>query len=70
MHAWTEIYLPILGWRGFDPTLGEPTSLKHTVAGVSHHPRGVMPISGLFVGAAEDSIDMVATVKIERLENP
>lgn len=67
MHAWTEIYLPILGWRGFDPTLGEETSLKHIVVGVSHHPRGVMPISGMFRGAATTFIDMVAQVKIERI---
>jgi transglutaminase-like putative cysteine protease len=67
MHAWTEVYLPILGWRGFDPTLGEPSSLKHTVVGVSHHPRGVMPISGLFTGAPSDYIEMVANVKIEKM---
>lgn len=67
MHAWTEVYLPILGWRGFDPTLGEATSLKHIVVGVSHHPRGVMPISGMFTGASADYLDMVATVKIEKV---
>lgn len=66
-HAWTEAYLPILGWRGFDPTLGEPTSLKHIVIGVSQHPRGVMPISGLFSGAAGDHLDLTVQVKIERL---
>ncbi len=65
MHAWTEVYLPILGWRGFDPTLGEATSLKHIVVGVSHHPRGVMPVSGTFIGASSDFIEMIADVKIE-----
>ncbi len=68
-HAWTEIYLPILGWRGFDPTLGEPTSLKHIVVGVSNHPRGVMPISGVFNGSSADYIDMVAQVKIDKLSD-
>lgn len=68
-HAWTEVYLPILGWRGFDPTLGEPTSLKHIVIGVSQHPRGVMPISGMFSGAAADYIDMATHVKVEKLED-
>lgn len=68
MHAWAEIYLPTLGWRGFDPTLGEPTSLKHLVVGVSNHPRGVMPVSGVFNGSAADYIDMTATVKIEKLQ--
>lgn len=66
-HAWTEVYLPILGWRGFDPTLGEATSLKHIAIGVSQHPRGVMPISGVFSGAPGDYIEMNTSVKIERL---
>lgn len=68
MHAWTEVYLPVLGWRGFDPTLGEAASLKHIVVGVSHHPRGVMPISGMFTGSSADYIDMVAPVKVERID--
>jgi transglutaminase-like putative cysteine protease len=67
MHAWAEIYLPTLGWRGYDPTLGEPTSLKHLVVGVSNHPRGVMPVSGMFTGASSDYVSMTATVKIEKL---
>ena len=68
-HAWTEVYLPILGWRGFDPTLGEPTSLKHIVIGVSQHPRGVMPISGMFTGTSAAYLDMSTYVKIERVED-
>lgn len=68
MHAWTEFYLPTLGWRGYDPTLGEPTSLKHVVVGVSYHPRGVMPVSGVFNGAASDYREMTAKVKIDRLD--
>ena len=39
-HAWTEVYLPLLGWRGFDPTVGAAISLHHIVTGVSSHPRG------------------------------
>lgn len=66
-HAWTESYLPALGWQGFDPTLGEPTSLKHVVTGVSNHPRGVMPISGMFTGAASDYREMNVQVTTERL---
>jgi transglutaminase-like putative cysteine protease len=68
-HAWIEAYLPGLGWRGFDPTLGEPTSLKHVVVGVSNHPRGVMPISGMFVGSSSDYQRMMVQVKTEPLTN-
>jgi transglutaminase-like putative cysteine protease len=67
MHAWTEVYLPVLGWRGYDPTLAEETSLKHIPVGVSYHPRGVMPVSGMFSGAAADYVSMTAPVKVERL---
>jgi len=42
-HAWTKVYFPEHGWFGCDPTLGEGTSQKHIVCGVSSHPRGVMP---------------------------
>jgi hypothetical protein len=38
------------------------------VIGVSQHPRGVMPISGMFSGAAADYIDMATHVKIEKFE--
>jgi len=43
------------------------SSLKHLVVGVSNHPRGVMPVSGVFNGTSADYIDMKATVKIEKL---
>jgi transglutaminase-like putative cysteine protease len=64
-HAWTEVYFPEHGWFGFDPTLGEGTSHKHIVTGVSSHPRGVMPVSGSYSGSRELYLDMTVTVKIE-----
>lgn len=67
MHAWMEYYLPLLGWRGFDPTLGEPISLKHVLTGVSDHPRGVMPVSGMFSGSSSDLKSLTVSVRTERL---
>lgn len=66
-HAWTEVYLPTLGWRAFDPTIGAATSLRHVATGVSSHPRGVMPVSGTFVGRGTDCLSMTAVVKTEEL---
>ena len=61
-HAWTECYLPGLGWRGFDPTTGGTTSASHIVTGVSTHPRGVMPVSGSFTGSPADCVGLDVTV--------
>jgi transglutaminase-like putative cysteine protease len=55
--------LPRLGWRGFDPTLGKPASTQHIVTGVSNHPRGVMPISGGFIGVSNDFQSLAVQVK-------
>ena len=67
-HAWAEMYLPTLGWRGFDPTIGDLTSAGHIVTGVSIHPRGVMPVSGSFTGGAADYLKLQVTVKTTPLD--
>jgi transglutaminase-like putative cysteine protease len=64
-HAWAEVYLPQSGWVGFDPTVGETTSSKHTVVGVSHHPRGVMPVSGQYTGNRADYLGLDVSVKMQ-----
>lgn len=66
-HAWTECYLPGLGWRGFDPTSGKATGLQHVATGVSQHPRGVMPVSGSFVGARQLFLAMQVEVQTREL---
>jgi transglutaminase-like putative cysteine protease len=69
-HAWAEVYLPNLGWRGFDPSIGQPTATNHIVSGVSNHPRGVMPVSGSYSGARSDFVEMVVEVGTEELVDP
>lgn len=65
-HAWAEVYLPENGWCGFDPTLGETTSHKHVVVGVSNHPRGVMPISGRFTGDPSAYVGLEVSVQVQK----
>jgi transglutaminase-like putative cysteine protease len=66
-HAWTEVYLPALGWRGFDPTLGAAVDLRHVAIGVSSHPRGVMPVTGAFTGAGADYKRLLVAVRTHEL---
>jgi transglutaminase-like putative cysteine protease len=69
-HAWTEVYFPEHGWFGCDPTLGEGTSEKHIVCGVSSHPRGVMPVSGSYSGPINSYLGMNVSVRITPISNP
>jgi transglutaminase-like putative cysteine protease len=64
-HAWLEVYFPEQGWCGCDPTIDEPTSKKHILIGVSSHPRGVMPVSGAYLGGPEVYKGMTVGVKME-----
>lgn len=69
-HAWVEAYLPELGWRGYDATSGRMTTASHIVTGVSRHPRGVMPVSGVFRGEGAQALGMTASVFTEELARP
>ena len=48
-HAWSEIYLPGAGWKGFDSTIGEVVGSQHIAVAVSRHPEAVPPIAGAFL---------------------
>lgn len=67
-HAWSEIYLPGAGWKGFDSTSGEVVGGKHIAVAVSRHPEAVPPIAGAFLGVLDKT--PVMQVKLEVSEIP
>lgn len=69
-HAWAEIYLPDLGWTGYDPSIGRRIGPGHVAVGVSHHPRGVMPVTGGFTGYAGVGSSLIVTISTKRLPPP
>jgi transglutaminase-like putative cysteine protease len=47
-HAWTEVFLPGAGWKGFDSTGGIVTGSNHIAVAVGRDPESLPPVAGSF----------------------
>ncbi len=54
-HAWTEIYLPGAGWRGFDATHSLLTNHHYIAVAVGRHSLDAAPERGSFRGSSRGS---------------
>lgn len=56
-HAWAEVYLPAIGWRGFDPTNGCEVGLDHIRVAAGRNYRDATPTSGtIFKGGGTETL--------------
>jgi len=62
-HAWVEIYLPDLGWIGFDPTNRQVVDDRYVVVAVGRDYLDVAPVHGTFFGGCVGSLDVRVTVE-------
>jgi len=69
-HAWTEVYLPGAGWKGFDPTSGIMTGAQHVTVAVSRNPENAAPISGSFQGPANVDQGIQVDVTVVQIDRP
>jgi transglutaminase-like putative cysteine protease/predicted glutamine amidotransferase len=64
-HAWVEVYLPEVGWRGFDPTNGTLTRTEHVRVAVGRSYIDATPTAGtIYVGGGDELLDV--DVRVER----
>jgi transglutaminase-like putative cysteine protease/predicted glutamine amidotransferase len=58
-HAWVQVYLPEVGWRGFDPTNGIITQTDHIRVAVGRNYVDATPTSGtIFVGGGRETLEV------------
>ena len=69
-HAWVQLYLPELGWTGFDPTNGCVTQTEHVRVAVGRNYMDATPTRGtIYVGGGRETleVDVRVTLLEERI---
>jgi transglutaminase-like putative cysteine protease len=63
-HAWAQIYLPGAGWIAFDPTHRRVGGAQLVPVAFARLNRQIMPVTGGYLGAAEDFVSMDVAVQV------
>jgi len=66
-HAWTEAYLPLRGWKGFDPTNGLAVDLDHIRVATGRNYRDATPTSGV-IKAGGGNEQLHVSVRVDVLD--
>jgi transglutaminase-like putative cysteine protease len=65
-HAWAEVYLPSVGWHGYDPTNGRPAELDHIRVAAGRNFRDATPTSGtIYKGGTGETLTVGVRVSVE-----
>lgn len=63
LHAWIEVFIPGIGWLGFDPSHGILTGSTHFPVASSAIPENTMPVSGGIRGSATSQLITNLTIE-------
>ncbi|WP_020591330.1 class II glutamine amidotransferase [Kiloniella laminariae] len=66
-HAWAEVYLPFVGWRGFDPTNGCAVAQDHIRVACGRNYRDATPTSGTIYKGGGGLETLKVDVKMEEI---
>ena len=65
-HAWAEVYMPGAGWIVFDPSNQRMGGAQLIPVAYARLNRQIMPVTGSYIGGAEDFDRMDVAVRVTR----
>ncbi|HEU0123240.1 MAG TPA: transglutaminase family protein [Bryobacteraceae bacterium] len=70
MHAWAEVFLPDVGWRGFDPSRGLAVANGHVAVASGFDPMLAAPIAGMYSGGCGSGMEVDIQMAVEANGGP